>query len=210
MRTAFELGHFALEHSDEEKAFPLCDHSVILGQVGTLFPEGFGMVANAVGAATQSWYYGCTSGPSPIVSSKGLPQGPPDSPQLFSIARAPHNQRIDALARQGGGFAKSYIDDKCYVSDLDHTYACMCADFAGTRDVGLMNRAKSIVLFPALGNSALVRKWHTLFCELGLLSSYVLVHPSDYLLVPELRQSSVGYGKRILGIPVGSDEYRSQ
>jgi hypothetical protein len=86
----------------------------------------------------------------------------------------------------------------------------MCADFAGTRDVGLMNRAKSIVLFPALGNSALGRKWHTLFCELGLLSSNVLVHPSDYLLVPELRQSSIGYGKRILGIPVGSDEYRSQ
>jgi len=39
---------------------------------------------------------------------------------------------------------------------------------------------------------------------LGLLSSNVLVHPSDYLLVPELRQYSVGYGKRILGITVGT------
>jgi hypothetical protein len=139
-----------------------------------------------------------------------LPQGSPDSPQLFSISRAPHIQRINAMAKDCGGFAKSYIDDKFYVSDLAHTYECMRADFAGTREVGCMNRKKSIVLFPAQGNQQRVRTWYSMYLRLGLLPSNIMIHPSDYALVPDIQQSSANYGKLIQGIPVGSDDYRAK
>ena len=167
------------------------------------------------GTTTNLWYtflddldnsYYCSH----INSEEGAQQGDSFGPFLFSMGAHPLFIEADRIA--GAGFCKALLDDGTVIAPHDDCIKVLKLFIEEGPKYGFhLNPSKTKILLGICSNNQEAAERSASFNALlnipqAQLSSNIMIHPdnADDKSDPEARRS---YGTRVLGTPVGSDEF---
>lgn len=196
---------------DDIGAFNNNNRHKIMDQVHAILPHFTECFERRLMSEQSCYYGGLITGPELIMSAEGSQQGGPRSKDESNMGSHKHNVALANCVEKNDGIFVAFVDDKNTVACTEDTHALLKLHQEEGPDFGcLMSIPKQIILVGIQESSdEAVRKQQEYCKTFGFLNDHVRIHPRNQgdKDSPEYFDASKLFGSKVMGAPVGTEEY---